>query len=376
MFDADRRARLNTTKRADLRACTLAAHDIIGLRRSLIHWPQNRLVETKLQEPSCLRPGEVRRPKDRRSNSEGRTANRRQFGCSEKADPAISALRARSILVTFATIARKIRQPNMYRDQKVVVVMPAYNAARTLRQTYSEVRDQGLVDTIILVDDGSRDDTVLVARQLEGVEVHVHEQNRGYGANQKTCYRLALEAGADIVIMIHPDYQYTPKLIPAMVSIVASGLHPCVLGSRILGGYALEGGMPFWKYISNRALTFIENVLLGAKLSEYHTGYRAFSREILMRLDLAANSDDFVFDNQMLAQVLWHGFTIAEISCPTRYFPEASSINLRRSVRYGFGCLRTAVGYRLAKMGLLRSRLFEPSAGLPIVSASDANPSR
>jgi len=264
----------------------------------------------------------------------------------------------------------------MYRDQKVVVVMPAYNAARTLRQTYSEVREQGLVDTIILVDDGSRDDTVRIARQLEGVQVHVHAQNRGYGANQKTCYRLALEAGADIVIMIHPDYQYTPKLIPAMVSIVASGLHPCVLGSRILGGYALEGGMPFWKYISNRALTFIENLLLGAKLSEYHTGYRAFSREILTRLDLAANSDDFVFDNQMLAQVLWHGFTIAEISCPTRYFPEASSINLRRSIGYGLGCLSTAMKYRLAKVGLCRSGLFEPSGRLPTVQTSDAKPSR
>jgi glycosyltransferase involved in cell wall biosynthesis len=260
----------------------------------------------------------------------------------------------------------------MYRDRKVVVVMPAYNAARTLPQTYSEVREQGLVDTIILVDDGSRDDTVRIARQLEGVEVHVHEQNRGYGANQKTCYRLALEADADIVIMIHPDYQYTPKLIPAMVSIVASGLHPCVLGSRILGGYALEGGMPFWKYISNRALTFIENVLLGAKLSEYHTGYRAFSREILTRLDLAANSDDFVFDNQMLAQVLWHGFTIAEISCPTRYFPEASSINLRRSIRYGLGCLSTAAEYRLAKMGLFRSGLFESPGRLPTAQTSDA----
>jgi glycosyltransferase involved in cell wall biosynthesis len=264
----------------------------------------------------------------------------------------------------------------MYRDRKVVVVMPAYNAARTLRQTYSEVREQGLVDTIILVDDGSRDDTVRIARQLEGVEVHVHEQNRGYGANQKTCYRLALEAGADIVIMIHPDYQYTPKLIPAMVSIVATGLHPCVLGSRILGGYALKGGMPLWKYISNRALTLIENVLLGAKLSEYHTGYRAFSREILTRLDLAANSDDFVFDNQMLAQVLWHGFTIAEISCPTRYFPEASSINLRRSISYGLGCLSTAVGYRLARMGLFRSRLFEPSGRLPTDQTSDPKPSR
>jgi len=246
----------------------------------------------------------------------------------------------------------------MYRDKKVVVVMPAYNAAKTLRRTYDEVREQDMVDTIILVDDRSRDDTVAVARSLEGVQVHVHQVNKGYGGNQKTCYRLALEAGADIVIMIHPDYQYTPKLIPAMVSIIANGLHPCVLGSRILGGYALKGGMPFWKYVSNRFLTLAENLLLGAKLSEYHTGYRAFSREILEALNLERNSDDFVFDNQMLAQILWHGFTIAEVSCPTKYFPEASSINLRRSIKYGFGCLGTGLRYRLAKAGLLHSGLF------------------
>jgi glycosyltransferase involved in cell wall biosynthesis len=247
----------------------------------------------------------------------------------------------------------------MYRDKKVAVIMPAYNAAKTLRQTYAEVRDQQLVDVIILVDDGSQDETVAVAKGLPGVEVHVHERNRGYGANQKTCYRLAMEAGADIVIMIHPDYQYTPKLIPAMAAIIAAGLHPCVLGSRILGGYALQGGMPLWKYISNRILTLVENWLLGAKLSEYHTGFRAFSREILQKLNLEANSDDFVFDNQMLAQILWHGFTIAEISCPTRYFSEASSINFRRSLKYGFGCLETALAFRLAKMRLLNSKLFQ-----------------
>jgi len=247
----------------------------------------------------------------------------------------------------------------MFREMKVVVVMPAYNAARTLRQTYEEVRDQGVVDAIILVDDRSRDDTVAVARGLEGIQVHVHEVNKGYGGNQKTCYRLALEAGANIVIMIHPDYQYTPKLIPAMVSIIGNGLHPCVLGSRILGGYALKGGMPLWKYISNRWLTFMENLLLGAKLSEYHTGYRAFSREILERLNLADNSNDFVFDNQMLAQILWHRFTIAEVSCPTKYFPEASSINLRRSIRYGFGCLWTGLLFRLAKFGVWHSKLFD-----------------
>ncbi len=248
----------------------------------------------------------------------------------------------------------------MYRDKKVVVVMPAYNAAKTLRQTYAEVRDQGLVDKIILVDDRSRDDTVEVAKSLEGVQVHVHEVNKGYGGNQKTCYRLALEAGADIVIMIHPDYQYTPLLFPAMVTMIGNGLYPCVLGSRILGGYALRGGMPLWKYIANRGLTAAENMLLGAKLSEYHTGYRAFSRDILERLDLSQNSDDFVFDNQMLAQILWHNFTIGEVSCPTKYFPEASSINLQRSIKYGFGCLGTALKYRLARMGLGSSKLFPP----------------
>ena len=246
----------------------------------------------------------------------------------------------------------------MYFGKKIAVVMPAYNAAQTLRQTYNEVREQGIVDEIILVDDRSHDDTVAIARSLEGVRVHVHERNTGYGGNQKTCYRLALETGADIVIMLHPDYQYTPKLIPAMASIIANGLHPCVLGSRILGGYSLKGGMPVWKYIANRFLTLAENVLLGAKLSEYHTGYRAFSREILETLDWGGNSDDFVFDNQMLAQIFWHGFTIGEVSCPTKYFPEASSINFRRSLKYGFGCLAVGLKFRLAKMGLLRSELF------------------
>jgi glycosyltransferase involved in cell wall biosynthesis len=246
----------------------------------------------------------------------------------------------------------------MYRDKKVVVVMPAYNAARTVRQTYDEVRAQGLVDLIIVVDDRSRDDTVAIARTLEGVQVHVHEKNLGYGGNQKTCYRLALAAGADIVVMIHPDYQYTPKLLPAMVSMIGNGLHPCVLGSRILGGYSLRGGMPVWKYIANRFLTFAENILLGAKLSEYHTGYRAFSREILETIELDSNSDDFVFDNEMLAQIFWHGFTIGEVSCPTKYFSEASSINLRRSIQYGFGCLFTGLKFRFAKWGVLGSKQF------------------
>ncbi len=246
----------------------------------------------------------------------------------------------------------------MLKQKKIVVVMPAYNAAQTLLQTYEEVMAQEIVDAVIVVDDASRDDTVAIARTLPQTRVVVHEANRGYGANQKTCYRAALEEGADIVVMVHPDYQYTPKLIPAMASMIASGLYHCVLGSRILGGYALKGGMPLWKYVANRFLTLMENLLLGAKLSEYHTGYRAFSRELLSGLFLESQSDDFVFDNQMLAQILWKGYTIAEISCPTRYFPEASSINFNRSVRYGLGCLYTGVLFRLAKTGLVRSRHF------------------
>ncbi|MCS7089934.1 MAG: glycosyltransferase family 2 protein [Verrucomicrobiota bacterium] len=248
----------------------------------------------------------------------------------------------------------------MLRGRKIVVVMPAYNAAKTLPRTWAEVRAQEIVDEIILVDDASRDETVAIARSLQGIHVHVHPRNRGYGANQKTCYRLALEAGADIVIMIHPDYQYTPALIPAMASLIANGIYDCVLGSRILGGQALRGGMPVWKYLANRGLTLVENWLLGAKLSEYHTGYRAFDAAVLRRIDFTINSDDFVFDNQMLAQVLWHGFRVGEVSCPTHYFPEASSINFARSVRYGWGCLLTALVYRLARWRLIRSRLFPP----------------
>jgi glycosyltransferase involved in cell wall biosynthesis len=246
----------------------------------------------------------------------------------------------------------------MFRDKKVVVVMPAYNAAKTVRKTYEELMAQGIVDRVIVVDDASQDETVAVAGSLPGVRVHVHPANRGYGANQKTCYRLAMEEGADIVIMVHPDYQYTPKLVPAMAAIIGNELYPCVLGSRILGGYALRGGMPLWKYVANRFLTFAGNLLMDAKLSEYHTGYRAFSRPLLESLPIDVNSDDFVFDNQMLAQILWSGHTIAEISCPTKYFPEASSINLRRSIKYGFGCLATALTYRLARMGLISSKLF------------------
>jgi glycosyltransferase involved in cell wall biosynthesis len=247
----------------------------------------------------------------------------------------------------------------MFHGKKIVVVMPAYNAARTLRQTYDEAVEQGIVDSIILVDDASRDETVSIGESLPGMKVHRHPANRGYGGNQKTCYGLALQEGADIVIMLHPDYQYTPRLIPAMASIIANGVHPCVLCSRILGGYALRGGMPIWKYVANRFLTFAENILLGAKLSEYHTGYRAFSREVLETVNWRDNSDDFVFDNQILAQILWHGFTIGEVSCPTKYFPEASSINFWRSLRYGFGCLTVGLNYRLGKMGLCRPKLFQ-----------------
>jgi glycosyltransferase involved in cell wall biosynthesis len=250
----------------------------------------------------------------------------------------------------------------MYRDKKVVVVMPAYNAARTLKLTYDEVMAQEIVDLVVVVDDASKDDTTAIARTLPNTLVHTHAVNRGYGANQKTCYRAALEAGADIVVMVHPDYQYTPKLIPAMASLIGNGLYSCVLGSRILGGFALQGGMPAWKYVANRFLTWAENVLLGAKLSEYHTGYRAFSRELLEQLPLDEGSDDFVFDNQVLAQIVWLGRTIAEVSCPTRYEPESSSINFRRSAVYGFGCLGTGLSFRLAKWGLRRSKLFPAAA--------------
>jgi glycosyltransferase involved in cell wall biosynthesis len=242
----------------------------------------------------------------------------------------------------------------MLSGQKIIVVMPAYNAARTLRRTYEEVVAHDIVDLVIVVDDASHDETVAIARELDRVQVEEHPENRGYGANQKTCYRLALAAGGDIIIMIHPDYQYTPQLIPAMAALVASGLYPCVLASRILGGWALRGGIPWWKYVANRLLTFVENLLLGAKLSEYHSGYRAFARGLLERLPLEKNSDDFVFDNQVLAQVISLGCAIGEVTCPARYLPEASSINFRRSLRYGFGCLATALHSRFARWGLTR----------------------
>jgi glycosyltransferase involved in cell wall biosynthesis len=246
----------------------------------------------------------------------------------------------------------------MFKNKKVIVVMPAYNAALTLQQTHAEVMAQDYVDQVIVVDDGSIDETVAIAEKLPNTIVHVHPRNQGYGANQKTCYKLALDQGGDIIVMVHPDYQYTPMLIPAMVTMIGNGLYHCVLGSRILGGYALKGGMPLWKYVANRFLTLVENVLMGAKLSEYHTGYRSFSRELLGQIPFNCNSDDFVFDNQMLAQILWLGYAVAEVSCPTKYFPEASSINLPRSIKYGFGCLQTAVTFRLAKMELLNTNLF------------------
>jgi glycosyltransferase involved in cell wall biosynthesis len=246
----------------------------------------------------------------------------------------------------------------MFKDKKVIVVMPAYNAEKTLRMTYEEVMAQDVVDLIIVVDDGSQDNTVSVAKTLPDTIVFVHKRNQGYGGNQKSCYKLALDQDGDIIIMVHPDYQYTPKLIPAMASLIGNGLYHCVLGSRILGGYAIKGGMPVWKYIANRFLTYAQNILITAKLSEYHTGYRAFSRELLERLPLENNSDDFVFDNQMLSQILWFDYQVAEVSCPTKYFPEASSINVWRSIKYGFGCLDTAMKFRLAKMNLITSRLF------------------
>lgn len=246
----------------------------------------------------------------------------------------------------------------MLNGKKIVVVLPAYNASRTLEMTYNEIPFE-FVDDVVLVDDASRDDTADLARRL-GIHTIVHIQNRGYGGNQKTCYRAALELGADIVVMLHPDYQYTPKLLTAISAMIAYGEFDAVLASRILGIGALKGGMPLYKYLANRVLTFIENLLLGHKLSEYHTGYRAFSRELLESLPLDANSDDFVFDNQMLAQIVWHGFSIGELSCPTKYFPEASSINFRRSVKYGFGVLGTGFSFRLAKMGLISPKIFRP----------------
>jgi glycosyltransferase involved in cell wall biosynthesis len=247
---------------------------------------------------------------------------------------------------------------NMYKNQKVIVVMPAYNAAQTLRKTWEEVMAQEIVDLVIVVDDGSRDETVSIAKTLPNTLLYIHSKNLGYGGNQKTCYKLALEADGDIIVMVHPDYQYTPKLIPAMASMIGNGLYHCVLGSRILGGYAIRGGMPVWKYIANRFLTYVQNILITAKLSEYHTGYRAFSREVLERLPIEENSNDYVFDNQMLSQILWFDYKIAEVSCPTKYFSEASSINFLQSIKYGLGCLNTAIKYRMVKLNFITTKLF------------------
>ena len=246
----------------------------------------------------------------------------------------------------------------MHNGKKIVVVMPAYNAEATLVRTYEEI-DRSLVDDVILVDDASRDRTAALASRL-GLHVIVHPENRGYGGNQKTCYVEALRLGADIIVMLHPDYQYTPLLIPAMVTMISNGVYDCVIGSRILGGRARSGGMPTYKYASNRILTLFQNLLMGSKLSEFHTGYRAFSREILERLPLGENSDDFVFDNQMLAQIIAFRYRIGEISCPTRYFDDASSISFRRLITYGLGVIATSIRYRINRWGLRRDRLFDP----------------
>lgn len=245
----------------------------------------------------------------------------------------------------------------MIQGSKIVVVMPAYNAEKTLRQTVAEI-DRNIVDEIVLVDDCSKDATVQVAHEL-GLHVEVHDKNRGYGGNQKSCYKKALDLGADITVMVHPDYQYTPKLIPAMASVLTSGEFDIALGSRILGGGSLRGGMPIYKYIANRYLTSAQNLMIGAKLSEYHTGYRAFTRRVLTTLPLEKNSDDFVFDNQMLMQAVYAGFSIAEITCPTKYFEEASSINFSRSMKYGIGCMLGSLDFLLNKWGLRHSVIYE-----------------
>ncbi len=245
----------------------------------------------------------------------------------------------------------------MYAGKKVVVVMPAYNASMTLEKTYKEIPFD-IVDEVILCDDASRDDTSEKARALGIQHVLVHEKNKGYGGNQKSLYNKALEINADIIIMLHPDYQYTPKLIPAMVNLIGDDLYPVVLGSRILGKGALKGGMPIWKYIANRVLTMSQNLLVNYKLSEYHTGYRSFSADVLRGINFNQNSDDFVFDNEMLSQIIYAGFDIAEVTCPTKYFEEASSINLKRSTIYGLGVLRVSFGHFLQRMGLVKLKMY------------------
>jgi len=245
----------------------------------------------------------------------------------------------------------------MFNGKKIVVVLPAYNAEKTLEKTYREIPFD-IVDEVVLVDDASRDGTLALARELGIRHTIRHASNKGYGGNQKTCYRKALELGADIVVMLHPDYQYTPRLIHSMVGIIANGVYPVVFASRILGNGALEGGMPLYKYVANRVLTLLQNLLLWQKLSEYHTGYRAFAREVLEAVRMDACDDDFIFDNQMVSQIFFKGYRIGEVTCPTKYFDEASSINFRRSLTYGIGCLRVSVVHRLCKWGLMRSRLY------------------
>lgn len=254
----------------------------------------------------------------------------------------------------------------MIKGKKVVVVLPAYNASKTLEKTFKEIPLE-IVDQVILVDDKSKDETYDLAQKIGIHKVIRHEKNRGYGGNQKTCYKAAIEENADIVIMLHPDYQYTPLLIEAMAYPIAHGLFPVMLGSRILGKGALKGGMPMYKYIANRFLTLFQNIMLGQKLAEYHTGYRAFSREILLQMPLEENSDDFVFDNEMLAQITFAGYEIGEITCPTKYFDEASSINFSRSVTYGLGVLRTSLKYRINKWGLVQYKMFDLVNGKKLI---------
>ena len=246
----------------------------------------------------------------------------------------------------------------MINNKRVCVVMPSYNAEKTLQKTYDEI-PKNIVDEIILTDDASKDRTVELAQSL-GIKTFIHDKNKGYGGNQKTCYEAALDVGADITIMLHPDYQYTPKLISAMASMIAEGVFDVVIGSRILGNKAMRGGMPFYKYVSNRFLTLIENLIIQQKLSEYHTGYRAFSRKVLENIPILENSDDFVFDNQMLCQILYFGFEIGEISCPALYFDDASSISFSRSVKYGLGVIQTAFKYAMAKQGIGHFKIFNP----------------
>lgn len=246
----------------------------------------------------------------------------------------------------------------MYKNNKVVVVMPAYNAERTLEQTYAEIPFD-LVDEVVLVDDASKDNTSELARRIGIQHVIKHDKNKGYGGNQKTCYKKALELGADIVIMLHPDYQYTPLLLTAMISIIGNDVYPVVFGSRILGKGALKGGMPTYKYIFNRMLTLTQNILISQKLSEYHTGYRAFSAKVIRDLNLEANSDDFVFDNQMVSQIFYKGYEIGEVTCPTKYFDEASSINFSRSMTYGIGCLKVSLTHMFCKWGIMKSELYK-----------------